>query len=219
MQRIIFQKVVGIGYKTPSAAMSTAFTPTATKYQSERVDVQPLFLNNTESFANGSDFQSFYGGLFTKQFSPDVVKILSRPIDVSDVEIRPDGLMYLPEIKYRRILNEAFGPGNWKLVPRSEHYKYEVGTQHYLERDYALICDSTFVSQARGSHDFRSMKELGNAVESVKSNALTRCCKDLGIASELWDPISIAKIKAIKKPSSSSYSNSYSTSKPAWKKY
>jgi len=26
------------------------------------------------------------------------------------------------------------------------------------------------------------------AAEGAKSNALMRCCKDLGIASELWDP-------------------------------
>jgi hypothetical protein len=30
----------------------------------------------------------------------------------------------------------------------------------------------------------------------VKSNALMRCCKDLGIASELWDPAFIRKWKA-----------------------
>jgi hypothetical protein len=28
----------------------------------------------------------------------------------------------------------------------------------------------------------------GKAMEAAKSNALVRCCKDLGIASELWDP-------------------------------
>jgi hypothetical protein len=29
----------------------------------------------------------------------------------------------------------------------------------------------------------------------VKSNALLRCCKDLGVASELWDPVFIQKWK------------------------
>ena len=31
------------------------------------------------------------------------------PIEHKDVEIKPDGLIYLPEIRYRRILNRAFG--------------------------------------------------------------------------------------------------------------
>ncbi|KAG9545817.1 hypothetical protein KCU79_g16279, partial [Aureobasidium melanogenum] len=29
---------------------------------------------------------------------------------------------------------------------------------------------------------------IPTATEGCKSNALMRCCKDLGIASELWDP-------------------------------
>jgi len=31
------------------------------------------------------------------------------------------------------------------------------------------------------------------ALEAAKSNALMRCCKDLGIASELWDPSFVAQ--------------------------
>lgn len=31
----------------------------------------------------------------------------------------------------------------------------------------------------------------------MKSNSLMRCCKDLGIASELWDPLFIRKWKEL----------------------
>ena len=34
------------------------------------------------------------------------------------------------------------------------------------------------------------------ASEGAKSNALMRCCKDLGVASVLWDPIFIAQWKS-----------------------
>jgi hypothetical protein len=47
-----------------------------------------------------------------------------------------DGLLYLPEIKYRRILNKAFGPGGWGLAPRTET---NVGT-NTVSREYALVC-------------------------------------------------------------------------------
>lgn len=47
-----------------------------------------------------------------------------------------DGLIYLPEIKYRRILNKAFGPGGWGLAPRSET---NVGPK-VVSREYALVC-------------------------------------------------------------------------------
>jgi hypothetical protein len=32
------------------------------------------------------------------------------------------------------------------------------------------------------------MDNIPTAVEGCKSNAMMRCCKDLGVASELWDP-------------------------------
>ena len=47
-----------------------------------------------------------------------------------------DGLIYLPEIKYRRVLNKAFGPGGWGLAPRSET---NVGPR-VVSREYALVC-------------------------------------------------------------------------------
>ena len=59
-----------------------------------------------------------------------------------------------------------------------------------ITREYSLYCHGRFISQATGEHTFYSKSNLsyGKACESAKSNALTRCCKDLGIASELWDP-------------------------------
>ena len=54
------------------------------------------------------------------------------------------------------------------------------------------------MSQAMGEHTFYSRSNLayGKACESAKSNALMRCCKDLGVASELWDPRFIKQWKA-----------------------
>ena len=36
------------------------------------------------------------------------------------------GLIYLPEIKFRRTLQTAFGPGGWALMPRGEPTHYQV---------------------------------------------------------------------------------------------
>lgn len=52
------------------------------------------------------------------------------------------------------------------------------------------------VSIARGEQDYFSPEGISTAVEGCKSNALMRCCKDLGIASELWDPRFIRKFMA-----------------------
>jgi hypothetical protein len=52
------------------------------------------------------------------------------------------------------------------------------------------------VSVARGEQDYFTPDGIPTATEGCRSNALVRCCKDLGIASELWDPRWIRKFKA-----------------------
>lgn len=52
------------------------------------------------------------------------------------------------------------------------------------------------VSVARGEQDYFSPEGIPTAVEGCKSTALRRCCKDLGVASELWDPKFIRKFMA-----------------------
>ena len=49
------------------------------------------------------------------------------------------------------------------------------------------------VSIARGEMQYFDPNGIPTATEGCKSNALMRCCKDIGIASELWDPRFIRK--------------------------
>ncbi|KAJ3341958.1 hypothetical protein HDU93_003779 [Gonapodya sp. JEL0774] len=167
------------------------------------------FLDDTEVIWRGpgydSDLTQSFAGVSKEKFPDDVVKVLLEPLNRDDVEILPsewfdkvlgsvspptfllqaDGVPYLPEIKFRRVLNRAFGPGAWGLVPRGKHTLID----KTLTREYALFCMGRFVSQARGMMEAYDKSQLPNATEGVKSNALTRCCKDLGIGSELWDPV------------------------------
>jgi hypothetical protein len=101
-----------------------------------------------------TDWSRSYSGLSQEAFTKDIADVLLAPVDPMDVEMKPggcivssdipgmiyifciDGLMYLPEIKYRRVLNKAFGPGGWGLAPRSETH---VGTK-VVSREYALVC-------------------------------------------------------------------------------
>ncbi|RMZ85970.1 hypothetical protein DV737_g20, partial [Chaetothyriales sp. CBS 132003] len=138
------------------------------------------------------DWSKSFHGLSTQPFSKEIADILLAPIDPDDVEIKPDGIIFLPEIKYRRILNRAFGPGGWGLAPRSE----TIVTDRSVTREYALLAHGRLVSIARGEQDYFSKEGIPTASEGCKSNAMMRCCKDLGIASELWDPRFIRKFKA-----------------------
>ncbi|KAG5937785.1 hypothetical protein E4U59_004186 [Claviceps monticola] len=144
--------------------------------------------NSIESkSANGGvapDWTNSFYGISTKPVSKEQYKNLVAPLDVADIEVKPDGILYLPEIKYRRKLNETFGPMGWGLIPKGEAV---VGSS-IVTREYALIIDGRFVAQAQGENNYFSPDQLPSAVEGCKSNALMRCCKDIGIGSELWDP-------------------------------
>lgn len=81
------------------------------------------------------DWTRSFHGLSAEAFTEEQSAILQQEIDLKDVEVKPDGIVYLPEIKYRRILNKAFKPGGWGLAPRGE----TIITQKLVTREYALV--------------------------------------------------------------------------------
>ncbi|KIW08175.1 uncharacterized protein PV09_01106 [Verruconis gallopava] len=148
--------------------------------------------NPISSSGNPVDWSRSFHGLSSVPFSEKASEALMAPLSPDDVEIKPDGIIYLPEIKYRRILNKAFGPGGWGLAPRGE----TIVTGKSVTREYGLVVHGRLVSIARGEQQYFDPEGIPTATEGCKSNALMRCCKDLGIASELWDPVFIRKFKA-----------------------
>ncbi|SHO76519.1 Similar to S.cerevisiae protein MGM101 (Protein with a role in mitochondrial DNA recombinational repair) [Malassezia sympodialis ATCC 42132] len=176
------------------ASNGTRTTASSNSARHEMPEVQapnPMNEKSNDSLS-GRNWEAGFDGIGVKPFPAQVARVLSEPIDKEDVEIKPDGLLYLPEIKYRRILNRAFGPGGWGLAPQGEA---EI-SQSILSREWILICLGRFVSTARGEQEFFRPTGIPTANEGAKSNALMRCCKDLGIASELWDPRFIRQFKA-----------------------
>lgn len=132
--------------------------------------------------AQGIDWMTSFEGIGCESVSDQAKKILMAPVNEDDIEIKPgecdfcwdqlfnhlpfstiDGLIYLPEIKYRRILNQAFGPGGWGIVPRSPHSI--IGRT--LTREYALVVGSRLVSQSRGEQEFFSDDGLPTATEGM----------------------------------------------------
>ncbi|EEP77332.1 mitochondrial genome maintenance protein mgm101 [Uncinocarpus reesii 1704] len=184
---------------TPSPAPATAPAPknplAVQNIAKTGLDDKPAEIeldNNGNTPSNGHiDWTRSYHGLSAEPFSKEAADILLQPLDPGDVEIKPDGIVYLPEIKYRRILNKAFGPGGWGLVPRSE----SIVTAKTVTREYALVAHGRLVSIARGEQDYFNADGIPTATEGCKSNAMMRCCKDLGVASELWDPRWIRQFK------------------------
>ncbi|KAF2086609.1 Mgm101p-domain-containing protein [Saccharata proteae CBS 121410] len=188
---------------TPSSTSTTSASPPATTTTAAKPTPPTASSSgpkhNERSLSNGLsdspydlatepdatlDWSRSFHGLSATPFSPEAAAALLQPINPDDVEIKPDGIIYLPEIKYRRILNKAFGPGGWGLAPRGE----TIVTPKSVTREYGLVAGGRLVSIARGEQQYFDPEGIPTATEGCKSNALMRCCKDLGVASELWDP-------------------------------
>ena len=90
------------------------------------------------------DWTRSFHGLSTEAFSSEAAKALLAPIEPDEIEVKPDGIIYLPEIKYRRILNQAFGPGGWGLAPRGE----TIVTAKAVTREYALVALGRYIGDA-----------------------------------------------------------------------
>ncbi|GAA5855111.1 hypothetical protein JCM8547_002385 [Rhodosporidiobolus lusitaniae] len=173
---------------TPSAPAASPSSSSSAPPQPAVFAPSPLPPNQQQQEI---DWSTSYHGLSASPFTREQAEILMRPLEHQEIEIKPDGLLYLPEILYRRILNKAFGPGGWGMVPRGEM----TVLKNMVTREWGLVAGGRLVSVARGEQTFFDPSGMPTATEGCKSNALMRCCKDLGIASELWDPVFIRAYK------------------------
>jgi len=115
-------------------------------------------------------------------------EVLRAPVDPAMVEIRPDGLIYLPWVEYHRRLDTAFGAA-WSMVPNGMP-KFD-RTSNQIMWGFYLIVRGTLVDFAIGGQQYmpdNDTMSYSDAIEGAKSNALMRVCKRLGIGLELWTP-------------------------------
>src|SRR5678816_3824301 len=127
-------------------------------------------------------------GMAMEPFPEAARRILAEPVNPHDVEIKPDGIVFLPGVAYRRILTRAFGAGGWAIAPRSPA-RY-MKDNNIVAYHGALYCLGRFVAEAVGECFYRDNNpnmSYASCVEGAKTDALGRCCKDLGIGTEMWD--------------------------------
>jgi hypothetical protein len=158
---------------------------------------------------------SGYAGVATVALLPDKATALVAAFPDEAYDILPTGEVYVSQVHYRRRLNEVFGPGSWALVPRSP-FNMNGNT---ITREYALVGPGgRFISEAIGEAEYQPTNDrmtYASACEAAKSNALTRCCKDLGIASECWDKRFAEKFKGEK---CASFFRRNAKGKPQWRR-
>ncbi len=113
--------VTGASTEPPQKAVSSAIEPPSSTADTEVGDAESASGALSENVkSDGVDWSTSFQGVGVAPFSPEASQILMADISQEDVEIKPDGIVYLPEIKYRRIPSRAFGPGGWGMVPRGD---------------------------------------------------------------------------------------------------
>lgn len=145
----------------------------------------------TSQDATGDDM---FLGISSTPVTDTQAAILSSPVSPDDIEVRPDGQIYYPEMKYRTLLNKAFGPAGWGMRPMAS----PIVKDGLVMQTWALYIGGRFISVATGENQLVAenlQMTYGDVLEGAKSVALRRLCKDLGVAAELWDRAFVENFK------------------------
>lgn len=153
----------------------------------ENVTMQPKENLSVATF----DPAKTYANASQLQLSESEMKALSAPFEDLEYEITPQGFIYLPQSISLQRLNTVLGVGRWGLI------LINTGSQQMKEGlikvfyDGALIIRGCFVSRAAGEASYSQLnnnQSYASALEAAKSDCRQRCCKDLGIANDAWNP-------------------------------
>jgi len=131
-------------------------------------------------------YMTGFDGMAAEPFPEAARKVLAEEPPPEAIEIKPNGIVFVPGVYWRRQLTRAFGAGGWALAPRGPA---RVMGQLVVYPG-ALYCLGRFVAEAVGECAYiasNSQMSYASAVEGAKTDCLSRCCKDLGMASQLWD--------------------------------
>lgn len=133
-----------------------------------------------------------HDGMAREAFPQAAQDVLRRKIDPNDVEIKPDGIVYLPGVFYRSRLNEAFGPGAWAMPPRGPARRIPKSGGEVVMFNGVLFILGRFVAERIGQcmyYPNNAGMTYADAYEGAITDCLGRCCKDIMPGVEvLWDP-------------------------------
>lgn len=122
-------------------------------------------------------------GLVEVTLTDEEEAVLSEPVPIDRVRVRPDGAVYLPHQDYTRWFCRAFGRLGWSIVPSSKPFRAERRVCcHYL-----LYIHGQPAAMALGEQPRHDDLTFGDAAEGTVASALRRCAKRLGVGLELWD--------------------------------
>ena len=142
---------------------------------------------STENFNNKFNMEELLKTAGRLHITEEQRAVLQKPLTADEIEIRPDGLIYLPWVEYQTRLDKAFGTA-WSMVPNGMP-KFDQSSGQIIWGFY-LVVQGLLVDFAVGGQEYRTNGGLNfsDAVEGCKSNALMRLCKRLSIGLDMWRP-------------------------------
>lgn len=136
--------------------------------------------------------QKFYEGAGLLKLSEDERQMLETLQDASDdeVEIRPDGLIYVEHITVRRALSKVFGT-EWACVPGSAIAQDAAQSKTLVCQRWVLLIRGCYVGEAIGAGSYfanNASQNKTDAAEAAQSEAIRRICAKsaLGICSNVF---------------------------------
>lgn len=132
-----------------------------------------------------------YSGASTLQLTEEESRKLSARFEDDEIEIRPDGFLYVPQALIRQRLNKVIGAGAWSIVLLREKIEQLTEKSNKLYFDGAMMIRGKFVARSIGEASYFTTNQnqsRASALEAAKSDCMVRCVKDLGIALEVYEP-------------------------------
>jgi hypothetical protein len=142
--------------------------------------------------------EMFYAGASELVLTPkqdEILDTLSKPQD-DDIDIRPDGFIYISHAFHRDVLTQAFGRGGWAEKEASPIEFKDQGKAKWIYQRWALYVRGangqahfvrSCIGAARWFHD-SPRANFAEALETVRSDALVRnvAKSSLGVGLEVW---------------------------------
>ena len=137
-------------------------------------------------------------GMSKEPLSEDVLTLLRTPPPPADIRIKRDGTLYVLSSFYPDLLNRTFGVGGWSIIPISEptFLQTQDGSK-ILSREFGLYFLGSFmimgIAEGPLYQNVGFKTGVSYAFEFAKREALTICCRELGMAKNLYEDGFVSK--------------------------